>query len=32
MRNADYLGYDDRVVGKFRTQHRKVQPGNVQEF
>lgn len=26
MRNADYLGYDDKVVGKFRNSHRKVKP------
>lgn len=33
MRNADYLGYDDKVVGKFRTGMRKVDPtGEVESF
>jgi hypothetical protein len=33
MRDADYLGYHDKVVGKFRTGHRKVDSsGEVESF
>jgi hypothetical protein len=33
MRNEDYKGYDNKVVGKFRTQNRKTRPATgVEEF